>query len=222
MLAVVQDQQQLPGAEGAQHGVQSRSTRLLRDRHRRQDRVGHQRRVSQRRQLDEPDAIRKSIQLPGRDLQREAALAHPARPREGEQARGREQFADRSNVSLATDKARQFAWQVLASFVIGGGRLETPAPPDGHDGGQEAGTLVRCQLKRGSQALGRVAVRNVAGAAFEVGNSTPTEPCPFGEGLLRQTGCRAIAAQQRSKAGRSSIATLLPPIRPSAYPTGAH
>ena len=44
------------------------------------DRVGHSRRIGDRRQLEKPDTIRKLIHQIGRDFQRQARLAHPAHP----------------------------------------------------------------------------------------------------------------------------------------------
>ena len=63
-----------------------RAAGLLADAERRRHHLRDQRRVGQRRQLDEPGAVAVRLQHVGRDLQREAGLAGPARPDERQQA----------------------------------------------------------------------------------------------------------------------------------------
>jgi hypothetical protein len=57
VLAVVEDQEQAPIAQGRQEGRQQRLARLLTNPDGRGDRRGDEVRIGQRRQLDQPDAV---------------------------------------------------------------------------------------------------------------------------------------------------------------------
>ena len=82
VLAVVQHQQQLLGRAGASASVSSeRPPRLLAHAERRGDRLGHQRRVGQRRQLHQPDAVGVGRQRLAGELQARAASCRTRRRR---------------------------------------------------------------------------------------------------------------------------------------------
>ena len=69
MLTVVQNEQRRPCAQVALQDFEQGAAGLLGHAQHGGDRLGHQRRVCQRRQLHEPSAIREVIQHPGGDLQ---------------------------------------------------------------------------------------------------------------------------------------------------------
>jgi hypothetical protein len=70
------------------------------------DRLGHQRRIRQRRQLHQPNAIRVGLQSLAGEVQREPRLADARRPREREQAAIGQQLVHHGALTLAADKAR--------------------------------------------------------------------------------------------------------------------
>ena len=72
----------------------------------------HQRRVAQRGEVDEPDAVRVAVSDVTRDRQREARLAAAARAGQGDDAALDEIGADRLDLLRPTDEARDLARQV--------------------------------------------------------------------------------------------------------------
>jgi hypothetical protein len=80
MLAVVEHQQPHPALQRGGHTVSHALARLLGDAQHRRHRVGHRRRIGDRRLLEKPDTVGKFIGQPCRDFDRQAGLADPAHP----------------------------------------------------------------------------------------------------------------------------------------------
>ena len=85
VLEVVEHQQQPPLPQVVDHGVAQRPLALLPHPQRRRDGRGHEGRVGQRRQVDEPDPVGEGVEQLGRRLQRQARLADAARPGQRQQ-----------------------------------------------------------------------------------------------------------------------------------------
>ena len=80
MLAVVEQEQQLAVPQTIEQRGQDRAARLLAHAQREATVVRYQRGVGQRREFDQPDAIRKLLELIARGHQRQACLAAPPEP----------------------------------------------------------------------------------------------------------------------------------------------
>ena len=113
VLAVVEEEQQVLGLEKGRQGLDQRLAGRLAHAKGRGDGLGHQRRVGERGQLDQPDAIRVARELGSRRLDRQPGLAAAAGAGQGEQPGGGEQSLDLGDLALASDEARQSDWQVV-------------------------------------------------------------------------------------------------------------
>ncbi len=75
MLAVIEDQQQVSGAQVIEQGLEDRLPRLFAHLYRYGHSLRHQRRIRQGGKLDQPDAIDKGLEQVRGHLQREPGLA---------------------------------------------------------------------------------------------------------------------------------------------------
>ena len=114
VLAVVQHQQHLLAPQRLRQRVQERPPPVLLDVEHRGHRLRHQRRVSERCQVHQPDAVGVRLQRLTRELQGEPCLAHPRRPGEDQQARRGEQAAQRGERLLAPDEAGELQREIVA------------------------------------------------------------------------------------------------------------
>ena len=89
VLAVVEDQQGAAVPEVRAHRLQQRPIGLFAHAEHLRRLADDQRRVADRRQVEEPHAVGKVVDLLRRDLQRQARLAQPAHADQGQQARCR-------------------------------------------------------------------------------------------------------------------------------------
>ena len=80
VLAVVEHQQPDPALQRGGHTLAHGLARLLGDAQHRGHRVGHRRRIGDRGQFEQPDAVRELVGQPRRDFGRQAGLADPAHP----------------------------------------------------------------------------------------------------------------------------------------------
>ena len=123
VLAVVEHQQHLlrlqVTAQGADHG---RRGGLLHAQDMRQ-RVRHQRRIGQRCEVDEPDAVAIGIENFRRGLQREARLADAAGAGQRQQACSRQELLDLGQLPFAADERIEHLRKIGALPVDGHGRL---------------------------------------------------------------------------------------------------
>ena len=92
VFAVVQHQQQPPARKRLGDARGHRQARLRGDTQHGGHRVRHRRRVADRGQLHEPHAVSELAGQLGRDLERQAGLAHPTHPRQRHQPMGSHQF----------------------------------------------------------------------------------------------------------------------------------
>ena len=113
MLAVVEDQQRLQRLEVRAQRLRERASRLFAHAQHLRDLVRDQRRIADRREIDEPDAVRIRVEHVGGDLQREAGLAETAHAEEREQARALEQLLRLGDFALAPDERRELLRQVV-------------------------------------------------------------------------------------------------------------
>ena len=96
---------------------------LLADAERVRHGLADERRIAQRRQLHEPDAIRILVKQRVRHLQRQPGLAAAAGADQRQQARGGQPLLDLRDLSLAADEARQGLGQVVPRLWRSRGRL---------------------------------------------------------------------------------------------------
>ncbi len=87
VLAVVEHQQRGLVRKIGDERIGDRSTGVLLDAERRGDDLWHEARVRDRRELDEPGAVRVVVESLGGELQRQAGLADAARAEEGQEPR---------------------------------------------------------------------------------------------------------------------------------------
>ncbi len=87
-----------------QQRVLDRAAGFLAHAEHRGHRLRHEPRVADRGEFDEPDAVRVVRHDLGRDLQRQARLAHAADAEQREQSRAGELFLDRRELVLAPDE----------------------------------------------------------------------------------------------------------------------
>ena len=117
VLAVVEDQQGTAVLEVRAHRLQQRPIGLLAHAEHLRRLADDQGRVADRRQVEEPDAVGKVVDLLRRDLQREAGLAQPAHAEQGQQARCAEQALDLLQLAIAADERRRLVGQVVRDLV---------------------------------------------------------------------------------------------------------
>ena len=113
VLAVVEDQEDLPVAQIAIQRVQNRPVRSLSNIEHRGDCLRHQPRIGQGRQVDHPGAVRKAIERARRHLQRQASFAAPARARERQHARRWHELQQLRDFAIASDEIRERRGKVV-------------------------------------------------------------------------------------------------------------
>ena len=86
--------------------------RLLGDAQHRGHRVGHRRRIGDRGQFEQPDAVRELVGQPRRDFGRQAGLADPAHPGQRHQPMSLQRLLHLGQFCLASDEARRLRAQV--------------------------------------------------------------------------------------------------------------
>ena len=94
-------------------------------------RVGHRRRVADRRQLDQPHPVGELAGQLGRDLHRQAGLAHPAHPGEGHQPMGPHLLGQLLHRDLAAHETRRLHRQVPRHRIQRPQRRELDPQPVG-------------------------------------------------------------------------------------------
>ena len=229
MLAVVQHQQQAPAGQPVPHDVRRRPARLVGHAQRARHRRGHQVRVGQRRQLDQPDAVRVVAGHRPRRLQRQARLADAARPGQRQQP-GLPPGAAATSASSRSRPTRLVSGSGQVAGSAGWRRGGRGAPP--RDGGLQPGPLRRRQAQGVRQPAERVRVGDAARAALQVADGARAQAGPLGQRLLRQPGRDAQPPQRLAEGGgrvgghrltpwRATPTARSRPVTPPAYPTGA-
>ena len=97
--------------------VQRRATRLLGHVEHANGFAGDQRRVAQRRQVQEPHAVRVQVQLFGRHLQRQPRLAQPAHAEQRDQPRLLQRVLDLVQLAFAADERAALVRQVVGDVL---------------------------------------------------------------------------------------------------------
>ena len=120
MLAVVDDEQQLLGAEVVEEPVESGNIRPFGDPEHSRDRSRHLPIVLVRRHLDQPDAAGPGADLPRSHLERQPRLARAAYPGQRDETVLSKQLAELRELLFATDEAVQLRWEVVP--LLGGRR----------------------------------------------------------------------------------------------------
>ena len=107
MLAVVQQQQELPRAQESRHLLADGATGIRRESQRRGHRSSHERGVLQRREVDPDHAVGKGVSHVLDDREGQARLAHPSRTGQGEERDGliEQEDACTRALRLAADEA---------------------------------------------------------------------------------------------------------------------
>ena len=127
VLAVVEDQQQLLPAQVVAQGLLQRLARGFLDAEHLRQRAAHQRRIEQRGEVDEPDAVPKGIEHFGGSLQCQPRLADAAGSRQRQQSRRRQQPLEFGDLPLAADEGREHLRQVGARPIERRRRFRCPA-----------------------------------------------------------------------------------------------
>jgi len=131
LLEIVQDQQQSPVADGLDKGVDDRPARVSAHAERCGDRGGDEVGVADRREIDERDAVRKTIRDDRAHFEGDPRLAAPAGPGQGDQTVGREQRRNVGHLLAPSHEPAQLPGQahrrrsgsaVHRSRILGGGR----------------------------------------------------------------------------------------------------
>ena len=112
VLAVVNDQESLSRREKAYECLAQALTRLLPDAKGTGDGLRHERLVTERRQIDPPDAIFELLFHGTGHLEGQARFTGAAGTNEREQARRLERVRDLGDFTLAADEAREPGWQI--------------------------------------------------------------------------------------------------------------
>ncbi len=105
VLTIVEHQQPDSALQRGGHALAHALARLLGDAQHRRDRVGHRRRIGDRRQFENPDAIGKFTGQPCRDFGGQAGLADPAHPGQRDQPMCSQRGLHLDDVGLAPDEA---------------------------------------------------------------------------------------------------------------------
>ena len=113
LLEIVEHEQHLLVTKMLVHRVERKLVAADRNADRLGDRGRHELGIANRRKSDKVNAVRKTLDRLGRDLQAEAGLAYPARPREREQSRALEQIPGLRHLLLAADEAGELCRQVV-------------------------------------------------------------------------------------------------------------
>ena len=119
VLAVVEDHERRPVGD-SRHDGRDRAVHGWREPQGRGDRIGHERLVVERRELDEPDAAGILVDQVRAHLQGEAGLAHASRAGQGQQRGGGQALLHVGELLASADEARELVGQVVRE------RLERP------------------------------------------------------------------------------------------------
>ena len=229
MLAVVQNDQQTPVAHVLDERLDHRSSRIFLHAEHGGDRFGDERIVAQRRELDEPYAVRMLVHRFGRDLQRQPRLAEPARTDEGQQSAAAKQPDDGAHLRFAADERCDLLRQVVRRRLERAQRREIAA----QIGMQQLEHALRCgkiaqadraeiaQRSAGRQTVARErddSVRHEDLTAVRRGHQARRAIDGAAEIIavtaLGDTGVHAAAHTQRDACGRLRIGQrLLQPKR---------
>ena len=131
VLAVVQHDQQPPPRQRLGDAVGHREPGLGGDAQHGGHHVGHRRRVADGRQLDQPHPVGELAGQLGRDLHRQAGLAHPAHPGQGHQPMGPHLLGQLLHLDVAAHEARRLHRQVPRHRVQRPQRRELDPQPVG-------------------------------------------------------------------------------------------
>jgi hypothetical protein len=112
MLAVVQNQQQLPPGQILRKHRGGRVPGPVLQAQRLRDGLRHQRLVAQLVELNQPHPVPERPSQPGRGAQRQPGLAHPADPGQRHQPGARQQPSDLGQLTAAADEAGQLRRQI--------------------------------------------------------------------------------------------------------------
>ena len=113
VLAVVEHDEQLAVLDMGGERFDQRPSRLVAHREDLRGDARNQRRIADRRQIDEPDAIRKVLHQVGGDLQRQPRLAETAHPQQRQQPRLPEQVLGVAELALAPDERRDLLRKIV-------------------------------------------------------------------------------------------------------------
>jgi hypothetical protein len=113
VLAVIEDEQQVPVPKGGRKCASNRLVGTCVNAHSGRHEVRHQGRIGDWRQLDEPDAVGVAFEDSPRHFQRQPRLAATADTRQGQQARADEAPYDLAQLLLSTDEAGDWDRQVM-------------------------------------------------------------------------------------------------------------
>ena len=114
VLAVIQHEQERPGAQVLRQSSRERSATPFMEAEHQGHRLRHHGRVDQRRQFHQPDAVRVPWQDIGRNVQGEPRLPDPRRAGQGQEPRGPQQAGDLGLLVLTADKTREPGGQIAA------------------------------------------------------------------------------------------------------------
>jgi hypothetical protein len=104
MLAVIQNDEELPVAHEARQRVEHGAARLFLDAQYGRGGLRHQLRVGNRRQFDEPDAVRIVLQHDRSHLHRQPRLAEAAHAEQRQQPTVGEQLTHLRHLAIAADE----------------------------------------------------------------------------------------------------------------------
>lgn len=104
LLEVVHDNQHVSATEVVDHCLEDRPTRLLPELERLGDGGRHEARIGDRAQIDEVHAVRLAVELPSRDLQREACLPCSSRSGQREESCLAEKLPELGNLTLTPNE----------------------------------------------------------------------------------------------------------------------
>jgi hypothetical protein len=228
VLAVVQHQQEVAGAQGGRHGGRQRLAGFLAQAQGRGHALEHQRGIVQGRQLDQPHAVGIAAQQRARYVQRQARLATAAGPGEGQQTRGVQQPEHRGHGGCAAHETGQRHRQVVGAWGSCAGQrpgrrqeplrstlrraaLARRAPvrraprapvrrPPGHRLGE------RLEGRALGHGEGEGCGQPLRGAALgprlpplQVLQAAGAQASPLGQALLRQAGAEPVLPQELPK-----------------------
>ena len=124
VLAVVQDHQRPLGGDMLGDRVRQRPSRDVADTEGGGDGRRDERRIRQRRQIDEPDTVIEGLEQVGSGLQSEPRLPGPAGPDERHETMLAHEVGHGRQVGCPADEARQLGREVMPERVEGGERRE--------------------------------------------------------------------------------------------------
>ena len=113
LLAVVEDQQRLPRLQMRAQRVRERLARLLAHGEHLRRLVRDERRIADRREVQEPDAVGIRVEHVGGDLQRQPRLAETAHAEQRQQAVALEELSGLLELALASDERGELLRQVV-------------------------------------------------------------------------------------------------------------